>query len=338
MTNLILHLTERGYVPDFLIKKAALFLSNRRLTELDIGKNKEIVIQSLSDGDIAEKTVDANDQHYEVPPEFFKKVLGHKLKYSCSLFDGQISLDEAEEKMLDLYIERAGIKNGHEILDLGCGWGSFSLYAAAKFPESKITSVSNSNDQINYINDQAKKRNLKNIEAIKMDVNNLSLNKKFDRIISIEMFEHLRNYRSILSSLSNLLLDNGKIFIHIFCNKEITYFYEVRHDLDWMTKYFFLGGIMPSKDIFSYFDEDLVVTKQWDVNGNHYSKTSKGWLKNHYKNKKEIMDIFKDHYDDPVVWFNRWRIFFLTCEVFFAMHEGNEYFVSHYLFEKSNSE
>ena len=337
MTKFLLHLTERGYIPDILIKKAALFLSNRRLAESDIEKNKEKVISLLSDGAVAEKTVDANDQHYEVPPEFFKKVLGQRLKYSCSLFNEQISLDEAEDKMLNLYIERANILNGQEILDLGCGWGSFSLYAAAKFPQSNITSVSNSFDQINFINEEAKKRNLKNIKGIKMDVNTLKLDKHFDRIISIEMFEHLRNYKSILSTLSSLLKDNGKLFIHIFCNKEITYLYEVRHDLDWMTKYFFLGGIMPSKDIFSYFDKDLIVKKQWDVNGIHYSKTSKGWLENHYKNKEEIMNIFNDHYDDPVVWFNRWRIFFLTCEVFFAMNKGDEYFVSHYLLEKTNS-
>ena len=194
MTKFLLHLTERGYISDFLIKKAALFLSNRRLAESDIEKNKEKVINLLSDGVVAEKTVDANDQHYEVPPEFFKKVLGQRLKYSCSLFDGQITLDEAEDKMLNLYIERANILNGQEILDLGCGWGSFSLYAAAKFPESNITSVSNSSDQINFINEEAEKRNLKNIKAIKMDVNNLNLDIHFDRIISIEMFEHLRNF------------------------------------------------------------------------------------------------------------------------------------------------
>ena len=157
MTKFLLYLTERGYIPDFLIKRAALFLSNRRLAESDIEKNKEKVINLLSDGVIAEKTVDANDQHYEVPPEFFKKVLGQRLKYSCSLFEDQISLDEAEDKMLDLYIERASIMNGQEILDLGCGWGSFSLYAAARFPESSITSVSNSFDQINFINEEAKK-------------------------------------------------------------------------------------------------------------------------------------------------------------------------------------
>ena len=337
MTKFILYLTEKGYIPDFLIKKAAIFLSNRRLTESDIRKNKENIINILSDGKVAEKTIDANDQHYEVPPEFFRQVLGKRLKYSCSLFNDEIGLDEAEIKMLDLYIERANISNDQEILDLGCGWGSFSLYAAEKFPDSKITSVSNSNDQINFIKSESKKKNLKNINAIKMDVNNLNLDREFDRIVSIEMFEHLRNYKSILSSLRSLLTDNGKLFIHIFCNKEFAYLYEVRHDLDWMTKYFFLGGIMPSKDIFNYFSDDLVVIRQWDVNGSHYSKTSKGWLDNHYKNKKEIIKIFRNHYDDPIAWFNRWRIFFLTCEVFFGMKEGDEYFVSHYLLEKAKS-
>ena len=209
MTKFLLQLTERGYIPDFLIKRAALFLSNRRLAESDIEKNKENVINLLSDGVVAEKTVDANDQHYEVPPEFFKKVLGNRLKYSCSLFDGQTSLDEAEDKMLDLYIERANILDGQEILDLGCGWGSFSLYAAAKFPESNITSVSNSFDQINFINEEAEKRNLKNIKAIKMDVNNLNLDNHFDRIISIEMFEHLRNYKSCLLYTSPSPRDRG---------------------------------------------------------------------------------------------------------------------------------
>ena len=335
MTKFLLHLTERGYIPDFLIKRAALFLSNRRLAESDIEKNKEKVINLLSDGVVAEKTVDANDQHYEVPPEFFKKVLGQRLKYSCSLFNSQTTLDEAEDKMLDLYIERANILNGQEILDLGCGWGSFSLYAAAKFSESNITSVSNSIDQINFINEEAEKRNLKNIKAIKMDVNNLNLDNYFDRIISIEMFEHLRNYKSILSSLSSLLKDNGKLFIHIFCNKDITYLYEVRHDLDWMSKYFFTGGIMPSADIFDYFNDDFAVINYWKVNGDHYAKTCRDWLKNHYANKAKIYDLFDKHYDDANKWFQRWRLFFLACEMLFAYNQGDEWYVSHYLLEQN---
>ena len=221
-------------------------------------------------------------------------------------------------------------------MDLGCGWGSFSIYAAEKFPDSKITSISNSFDQIEFINTEAKKKKLKNLNAIKMDVNNLNLVEKFDRIISIEMYEHIRNYKLVLSALKHLLNNNGKLFIHIFCNKKIAYLYEVKHELDWMTKFFFLGGIMPSKDIFNYFTDDLVIKKQWDVEGIHYSNTSKAWLKNHCKNKKEIIEIFSAHYDDPIVWFYRWKVFFLTCEVFFAINDGREYFVSHYLFEKAD--
>ena len=233
--------------------------------------------------------------------------------------------------MLNLYIERAEIKNGQEVLDLGCGWGSFSLYAAKKYPNTNITAISNSSDQINYIKNEAQKRGLLNINAIRMDVNNLDLDKKFDRIVSIEMFEHLRNYKLILNSLNNLLKPDGKLFIHIFCHKKLTYFYELKNNLDWMTKYFFQGGIMPSIDLFKYFEDELIIINQWNINGNNYSKTCKAWLNNHYKNKKEILDIFKRHYDKPKIWFNRWRIFFLSCEAFFALNNGNEYFVSHYL-------
>jgi len=334
MTRFFLSLAESGFIPDTIIKIAARYISNRRLNQDFTGDNKDKIINKLSKGVVAEKTYNANEQHYEVPPEFFNFVLGVNLKYSCSLFDRVDSLDEAEESMLKLYIERAGIKNGHEVLDLGCGWGSFSLYVAERYPNIQITSISNSNDQITFIKKEAQKRGLLNIKALKMDVNNLKLNKHFDRIISIEMFEHLRNYKLIMNSLNNLLKPDGRLFIHIFCHKEHTYFYEIKNNLDWMTKYFFQGGIMPSKDIFEYFDDELEIINQWDINGNHYSKTCKAWLNNHYKNKKKILDIFKRHYDEPKIWFNRWRIFFLSCEAFFALNNGREYFVSHYLFKK----
>ena len=238
--------------------------------------------------------------------------------------------------MLKLYIDRADIKDGHEVLDLGCGWGSFSLYVAERYPDINITSVSNSSDQIAYIKNEAHKKGLLNIKAFKMDVNNLKLNKQFDRIVSIEMFEHLRNYKLILNSLHHALKLDGKLFIHIFCHKKLTYLYDMKNNLDWMTKYFFQGGIMPSKDIFQYFEGELEIINQWDINGNHYSKTCKAWLNNHYKNKKKILNIFEKHYDEPKTWFNRWRIFFLSCEAFFALNNGREYFVSHYLFKKPN--
>ena len=334
MTRFLLSLAESGFIPDVLIKIAARYISNRRLNEQSDDDNKDKIISVLSRGAVAEKTYDANEQHYEVPPEFFNYVLGTNLKYSCSLFDEVDSLDDAEESMLKLYIDRADIKDGHEVLDLGCGWGSFSLYVAERYPDINITSVSNSSDQIAYIKNEAHKKGLLNIKAFKMDVNNLKLNKQFDRIVSIEMFEHLRNYKLILNSLHHALKLDGKLFIHIFCHKKLTYLYEMKNNLDWMTKYFFQGGIMPSKDIFQYFEGELEIINQWDINGNHYSKTCKAWLNNHYKNKKKILDVFKIHYDYPKIWFNRWRIFFLTCEAFFALNDGKEYFVAHYLFKK----
>ena len=335
MTRFLLSLAESGFIPDALIKIAARYISNRRLIEQSDDENKDKIISVLSRGVVAEKTHNANEQHYEVPPEFFSYVLGTNLKYSCSLFDDADSLDDAEESMLKLYIDRADIKDGHEVLDLGCGWGSFSLYVAERYPDINITSVSNSSDQIAYIKNEAHKKGLSNIKAFRMDVNNLELNKKYDRIVSIEMFEHLRNYKLILNSLNNLLKPDGRLFIHIFCHKKLTYFYEMKNNFDWMTKYFFQGGIMPSKDIFQYFEDELEIINQWDINGNHYSKTCKAWLNNHYKNKKKILDIFEKHYDEPKIWFNRWRIFFLSCEAFFALNNGREYFVAHYLFKKT---
>ena len=336
MTRFLLSLAESGFIPDVLIKIAARYISNRRLNEQNDDNNKLKIISALSRGVVAEKTYDANEQHYEVPPKFFNYVLGANLKYSCSLFDEVDSLDDAEDSMLRLYIDRADIKDGHEILDLGCGWGSFSFYVAERYPDANITSVSNSSDQIAYIKNEAHKRDLLNIKAIRMDVNNLELNKQFDRIVSIEMFEHLRNYKLILNSLNHALKPDGKLFIHIFCHKKLTYLYEMKNNLDWMTKYFFQGGIMPSKDIFQYFESELEIINQWDINGNHYSKTCKAWLNNHYKNKRKILDIFKKHYDEPKIWFNRWRIFFLSCDAFFALNNGNEYFITHYLLKKRN--
>ena len=334
MTRILLLLAESGFIPDFLIKIAARYISNTRLNQQSADDSKDKIISVLSRGAVAEKTFDANEQHYEVPPKFFHYVLGPNLKYSCSLFNDINSLDDAEESMLKLYIDRADIKDGHEVLDLGCGWGSFSFYVAERYPDANITSVSNSSDQISYINDEAHKRGLLNIKAVKMDVNNLQLNKQFDRIVSIEMFEHLRNYKLILNSLNNLLKNDGRLFIHIFCHKKLTYLYEIKNNLDWMTKNFFQGGIMPSKDIFKFFEDELEIIKQWDINGNHYSKTCKAWLNNHYKNKNKILDIFDKHYDEPKIWFNRWRIFFLSCEAFFALNNGEEYLVAHYLFKK----
>ena len=330
-------LAERGWIPDFLLRIAVKFISKARIKKSSSFSEKLDVISSLRDGPIAELTPFANKQHYEVPPAFFEKVLGSKLKYSCSLFsDNQKSLNDAETEMLKTYIERVNIRSKQEILDLGCGWGSFSLYAAQKFSNCNFTAVSNTDEQINFIKSKIQELGLTNLLALKQDINQLNLNKKFDRIVSIEMFEHMRNYKNLLQRLSNLMNDDGLLFVHIFCNRQSAYFYEIKNQWDWMTKYFFTGGIMPSKDIFEFFDEDLTVAESWEINGKHYSKTSKSWLKNIDKNSKIVNQILNQHYDEKNIWFNRWRIFFLACEEFFKINDGKEWFVSHYLLEKKN--
>ena len=324
-------------MPEFVLRIIIKKLVRRRLLEIPTNpeareSKKAKFVEELQSSPIALSTELANEQHYEVPPAFFQEIMGSHLKYSCSWFDkGTTSLEVAEENMLQLYIERLDVKNNQQILDLGCGWGSFSLYAAAQFPDSTFLAVSNSNDQIEFINNAAKSRSLGNVRAIKQDMNDLSLKGSFDRIISIEMFEHMRNYGALLKKLRKHLHNDGKMFVHIFTHQNYPYPYEVRGPSDWMSKYFFTSGLMPSKDIFSYFEEDLIVEKSWEVNGLHYAKTCNLWLQSHYKNKKTILDIFKGHYPNTKQWFIRWQLFFLACEELFAFNEGNEWFVSHYL-------
>ena len=337
MLNLGIKLTELGIIPESVLRIAIKKIIQQRLSEIPIHaqereSKKTRFIEELRSSPIALSTNQANEQHYEVPPPFFQEIMGSHLKYSCGWFDeNTTSLDAAEENMLELYIERLGIRNHQRVLDLGCGWGSFTLFAAEKFPKSDFVAVSNSNDQIDFINNTAKARSLGNVEAIKQDMNDLSLEGSFDRIISIEMFEHMRNYGALLKKLRDHLQNNGKLFVHIFTHRDHPYPYEVRGPSDWMSKYFFTAGLMPSQDIFSYFEEDFLVEQNWKINGSHYAKTCNLWLQNHYRNKKTILDIFRGHYPNPRLWFVRWQLFFIACEELFACNEGKEWFVSHYL-------
>ena len=335
MIKLGIYLAEKGLIPDFILNFFIQKISLGRVNSGTTENEKLTVINQLKSGPIAEKTSDANDQHYEVPPEFFQLVLGKHMKYSCSHFDSELDdLNHAEEAMLQLYLDRADIAGNQKILDLGCGWGSFSLYAAAKFPTSKFTAVSNSKDQINFINAEAQKRGLKNLIAMQKNINEMHFNETFDKVISIEMFEHMRNYESLLSKVSNFLKPSGELFVHIFCHRFACYLYEAKNESDWMTKNFFEGGIMPSEDIFSNFENDLKVVRSWKVNGTHYGLTSKKWLEKHDKNKSKIISMFNQHYGNGKIWFFRWRMFFLTCAKFFSINKGNDWYVTHYLLRK----
>lgn len=334
MINFLLKLTDLGLMPDFIIRIGIRQLLKERL-EVIRDYNQQDFINELNNSLLAHETEAANEQHYEVPTEYFKLALGNKLKYSSCFYNGSESLNEAEINMLELYKERAELSDGQSILELGCGWGSACLYFAQKFPNSKITGISNSNGQREYINSQIKALGLTNLTIITADINNFKTEEKFDRIISIEMFEHLRNYKKLFAQISSWLKDSGKLFVHIFCHKNKSYLFEAKDDSDWMAKYFFTGGMMPAKDLFYAFNENLEIINQWDVNGTHYSKTSEHWYENHLANKEKILPILKTTYKSEAgIWFNRWKIFYLACAELFGYDKGNEWFVSHYLFKK----
>lgn len=333
-------LVEKGILPDLALRIGIKQLIKKRLKDEytgDIDKILDNRYQELSEGDIAIHTKDANQQHYEVPTDFYHLVLGKWKKYSSGFWEnGANDIDQSEADMLELYIKRAKIENGMDVLDLGCGWGSFTLYLAEKFPDCKITSVSNSRTQKKWIDEICEKRGHKNVNVITCDINQLELSEKnYDRVVSIEMFEHMRNYRELLTKVSNWLKDDGLLFVHIFTHKELTYYYDVVDDSDWMSKYFFSGGIMPGHDLLEKIDAPLKVDQKWKVNGMNYWKTSEAWLENQDKNKDQIMKIFKQGYGkEAKKWFEYWRVFFLSCAELFRFKNGEEWFVSHYVLKK----
>ncbi|POB13470.1 MULTISPECIES: SAM-dependent methyltransferase [Pseudomonadati] len=337
--SILMNAAERGYIPDPLIRMGIRKLIKQRKDE--INKNLEFhksgIINDFNKSLIAEDVDKANEQHYELPPEFFKLVLGANLKYSSALFDNGItSLDEAESAMLEKYCERAQIVDGMDILELGCGWGSLSLFLARKFPNSKITAISNSNGQREFIEERIKERSLNNLEIKTCDINDFNIENKFDRIVSIEMFEHMRNYNSLFKKVASWLKDDGRLFIHIFCHKDASYFFETQGEDNWMGRYFFTGGVMPSFDLFEKVQDSFKLVEKWKVNGANYQETSEQWFLNMEKKRSEIMKVMANTYgeDQANIWFHRWKIFFASCAELFGYDNGEEWFVGHFLFEK----
>lgn len=338
-----IELAEKGYMPDTLIRLGIRKLCQQRLLE-EHSSNPEKqsyryqnVLKGLKNSAIALETDKANEQHYEVPTEFFLYALGKHLKYSACYWTPETkNLDEAEALSLRLSAERAQLKDGQQILELGCGWGSLTLWMAANYPNSRITAVSNSASQKAYIEAEAEKRALKNIQVITEDINSLSLDRQFDRIMSIEMFEHVRNYASLFERISRWLKDDGKLWVHIFCHRYLMYPFESEGQDNWMGRYFFSGGLMPATDTLLHFQEHLICEKRWHLPGTHYQKTAEAWLTNMDQNRGPIMKVLADTYgaSQSRLWFNRWRIFFMSCAELFGYNQGNEWLVNHYLFSK----
>lgn len=336
-------LLEKNLLPDWLIRAGIRRLLAVRLRDEnkgDIEKQKQHLmafVEELKQSPIAVHTADANNQHYQVPTEFFLLTLGKHLKYSGGYWPaGCSTLDESEEAMLRLTAQRARLENGQNILELGCGWGSLSLYMAAQFPGSRVTGVSNSKTQKAHIDAQAQKRGLKNLEIITCDMNEFQAPGQYDRVVSVEMFEHMRNYEKLLAKTASWMKPRALLFVHIFTHLTYAYPFEVKDSTDWMAKYFFTGGIMPSDDLLLHFQKDVRLIEHWRVNGTHYQKTSDAWLANMDKHKAEIMAILEKTYgpQEKVKRWVYWRVFFMACAELFGYKRGQEWLVSHYLFER----
>jgi cyclopropane-fatty-acyl-phospholipid synthase len=341
MVRAAVRFAESGFCPDPLLRAAIRQVCRRRLRELcddveEMSEQTTELIRSVSRGPIAVMTDHANEQHYEVPAAFFVLVLGHALKYSSCYWSADTSnLDQAEIEALERTCNGAQLEDGQHILELGCGWGSLTLHMARKFPKSSIVAVSNSASQKRHIAARARALGLDNVEVITADINDFESAQTFDRVVSVEMFEHMRNHRELLKRISRWLGPNGKLLVHVFCGGLQPYLFENRGEDDWMARHFFSGGIMPSDDLLLRFPEHLWVEQTWRWSGRHYARTAEAWLSNLDAHRDEAMCILaKAGAPDPRLAVNRWRIFFLACAELFGFERGNRWWVCHYRFAK----
>lgn len=336
-------LLSHNLLPDAAIRIGIRNLLAKKLREEDRGSaeaNQAAIgefIRDLDASPIAVKTRLANEQHYEVPTEFFKHVLGPRMKYSCGYWPGVgTSFEESEDAMLQLTCERAKLCDGQQILELGCGWGSLTLWMAEKYPNAKITAVSNSATQRETIQGLCAERGFEHVEIITCDMNTFEPENTFDRVVSVEMFEHMKNYRLLMSRVASWLRDEGRLFVHIFTHARYAYHFEGTDPSDWITRYFFEGGTMPSDHLLLYFQDDLKIEGHWRVDGTHYQRTSEAWLAKMDQNIEAIRPIIESTYgkDQSAKWTAYWRVFFMSCAELWGFRNGTEWIVSHYLFKK----
>jgi cyclopropane-fatty-acyl-phospholipid synthase len=334
---------EQGLVPDTVIRQGIRRLLARRLEEIRAGdcaagaEAVEQVIRAMDAGPVALVPERANEQHYEVPAGFFERVLGPRRKYSaCHWGEGVADLAGAEAQALALTCEHAGLADGQDILELGCGWGSLSLWMAERYPGSRITAVSNSRSQKAFIDAQAAKKGLANLRVITADMNDFAIDARFDRVVSVEMFEHMRNWRALFARVHGWLKPGGRFLMHVFCHRSTPYFFEDQGPTDWMGRHDFSGGRMPSDDLPLRFQDDLKLLQRWRWDGRHYERTLNAWLETMDSRRDSVLPILAATYgtDQAQMWWQRWRIFFMACAELFGYGQGQQWWVSHYLFQR----
>ena len=345
LTTFLLNLAERGLGPDRAIRRGIRHLLKQRLSEIQPGdtqsaaRQEEKLIEQMSRAPIALVPHKANDQHYEIPAEFFKQVLGPHLKYSGTLWPpGVATLAEAEVVGLRESCLHADVRNGQTILDLGCGWGSLSLWIATHYPNTHITAVSNSHSQRAYIETRARALALQNrLRVVTCDMNSFDIDpERFDRVVSVEMFEHMRNWPELFARIRRWLKPGGRFFMHVFVHRAVPYLFEDRGPDDWMSRYFFTGGMMPSDHLPLACQDRLACVARWRWDGTHYEKTANAWLANMDAARETLWPVIEGVYGKAYarVWWSRWRIFFMACAELFGYEQGRQWGVSHYLFEK----
>jgi cyclopropane-fatty-acyl-phospholipid synthase len=341
--SVLLALAESGSLPDPLVRLGIGLLIRTRLRQEHRGgiealrEHQRAFVATLRKSPIAVETAAANEQHYEIPPELFSLVLGTHRKYSCCLYpSGRETLDEAEAEMLALTCQRAQLADGMDILELGCGWGSLTLWMAERYPSARVTAVSNSQPQREFILSLCRERDLANVQVITADMNRFDTERRFDRVVSVEMFEHMRNYELLLRKIATWMRPDGRLFVHVFCHREYAYLFEAEGEDNWMGRHFFSGGIMPSDDLLLYFQDDVVLEEHWRMDGTHYQRTANHWLAKMDAGRDRILPVFERAYGAPQAarWFQRWRIFFMACAELWGFRNGQEWWVAHYLFRK----
>ena len=341
-TAVAVNWVEQGLVPDGVVRLAIRRLLKARLAEVRSGDVAAeaaltaVFLQQMRDAPLALVPEKANEQHYEVPAAFFGVVLGQRRKYSsCWWPEGVDDLDAAEEAALQATAERAGLADGQRVLELGCGWGSLSLWMAQRFPRSRITAVSNSHSQRAYIEGEAARRGLANLAVITCDFNDFDTPERFDRVVSVEMFEHLRNWPRAFSHVARWLAPGGRFFMHVFAHRGAPYAFVARDETDWMSQHFFSGGMMPSDDLALHCQDDLRLLQRWRWDGTHYQRTSEAWLARMDAHRDVLMPVLAGTYGVAAagVWWQRWRLFFMSVAELFGHDGGQQWWVSHYLFD-----